>query len=427
MFRPQSREELRKISNKSSMKIAYLLDCFPVFSETFIVREIKELQKKYFNVLVYARINTLNHEYSEVIHEDAKTILKDVNYLPALLREHSKIMRWHYILIYHLYYLLKSPFRYLKAFFYVASKGRGIFLKFIFCVFYAKKIQAEAIRHIHVHFALHACTYAMLISKVSGIPYSFTVHAHDIFIPGLADLVEDKFNNAKFVVCISKYNRDYVLKRFPGINQDKITIVHCGIDMSAFPLKSKPIDGKYNILSIGRLVEHKGFKYLIEACKMLRERSDIDFICTIIGEGKDRKSLKELIDSYNLDKVVFMPGAMEQSEVISRLQKADIFVLPCVTEEGGMQDGIPVVLMEAMAMGIPVISTDVSGVPELIRDGVGLLVPQRDEASLSGAIVKLMTMSSEERKIIGRKARKIVDENFNIKKEAQKLAHLIVA
>lgn len=407
------------------MKVAYLLDLFPVLSETFIVREILELKKRHINVLLFARVNATDiQKYSEVIHDDTKKLMNDVIYLSSLMKK-TKIQRWTALILLHAYFILVSPVRYVKTFGYAITKGGKIFNKFIFSLIYARELQKSGIDHMHVHFALHACTYALLISKITGIPYSFTVHAHDIFIPDLAELIEDKFNNAKFVVCISEFNKQYVLERFSSIDGNKIKVVHCGLDISAFNPAVKVRNSTFTMLSIGRLVEHKGFKYLIEACKRIKEEKGIDFQCNIIGEGIERGNLEELISAYGLSDVVHLSGAMEQADVRKSLERADVFILPCVTENNGMQDGIPVVLMEAMAMGIPVISTIVSGVPELVQDGSGILVEQRDSEELSTSIIKLMNVTDKEKEEMGKRGRAIVVENFNIEKEAHKLAELI--
>lgn len=197
-----------------NMTIAYILDYFPILSETFIVREILELQKKHLNIMVFARVNTTDHVYSEVIHNDARKLMKNVNYLPSFTAFSEK-KPWLRIISLHLYFFLKDPFKYIKAFWFSLRHGRNIFVRFVLSVFYARELIKSKIDHMHAHFALESCAYAMLISMYTGIPYSFTVHAHDIFIPELAVLISEKFNNAKFVVCISEYNKQYVLKQFP--------------------------------------------------------------------------------------------------------------------------------------------------------------------------------------------------------------------
>ena len=403
------------------MKIAYMLDYFPVLSETFIVREILEIKIKHFDVTVFARINSSNHiVFSEVVHRDAKELINEVQYLPGLLKD-TKLKRWSSLLMLHCYFLLRNPVRYLKTFLYTLRKEKNLFFNFVFSVFYARKLITEEFGHIHVHFALDACTNAMLISMLTGIPYSFTAHAHDIFIPKLADFMEDKFNNAKFAICISEYNKKYVLEHFPMVNPEKIKIVHCGLNLSIFTPGTKEVDKQLTILSIGRLVEHKGFKYLIEACKLLKEHSSLNFVCNIIGEGKDRQILGELISRLKLNNVVHLLGSMEQKDVMRALKFSDLFVLPCVVEETGMMDGIPVALMEAMAMKIPVITTRVSGIPELVKDGAGILVEPQDVKGLALAMEKILRLPNEEREEMGRKGRTIIEKDFNLEKEVQKL------
>jgi len=406
------------------MKVAYILDYFPVLSETFIVREILELKKKHLNVLIYARENTSNHKYNEVTHSDTMSLMKDVRYFSSLMNG-IRLQRWKQVIMDHLFFALRKPFNYLDTFLFSLRNGREIFVKFVFSASYARQLKSAGIAHMHVHFALDACTYAMLISMVSGIPYSFSVHAHDIFVPDFADLLEEKFNNAKFAVCISEFNKKFVLNKYSSINKDKIKIIHCGLDLLAFVPKEKNVNKKFTILTTGRLVEHKGFKYLIKACKQLIDENDLDFVCNIIGEGDERRDLEELISGNNLVDVVHLLGPMEQLDVINLLKSADVFVLPCVTEEEGMQDGIPVSLMEAMAMEIPVISTIVSGVPELILDNSGILVKQKDVNALSLAIKEIMKMSAGERELMGQRGRVIIEKSFNIEKEAGELAKLI--
>ncbi len=407
------------------IKIAYILDLFPVLSETFIVREILKLKKNLFDVSIYARLNTSSENiYSEVIHNDSKDLLNDVQYFASLMSG-TKALRWFQIILSHLHFLLISPVKYLKTLYYASSNGNNFLKSFVFAAHYARIMQEAGITHMHVHFALKACTYAMFISRISGIPYSFTVHAHDIFTQCLAELIQDKFNYAKFAVCISEFNKQYVLSHYKLSDQNKLKVIHCGLNLLSFTPEEKLSNKKHTILSIGRLVDHKGFKYLIEACNLLNQNTELDFTCTIIGEGPDRPNLVNLISSYKLNDVIHLAGAKEQSEVIKALNNADLFVLPCITDDSGIQDGIPVVLMEAMAMKIPVISTRVSGIPELVQHGSGILVEQKDPKGLSEAITHMSHLSDTDRETMINKGRSAVEESFNIDKEGRKLAELI--
>jgi colanic acid/amylovoran biosynthesis glycosyltransferase len=408
-----------------NMIVGYMLDYFPVLSETFIVREILELRRRHLHVEVFARVNTANHVCSEIIHNDTKKLMENVHYFP-LLSAFSEKKPWLRIIGLHSYFFIKNPFRYMKTLWFALNYGRTVFVRFVLSVFYAHELIKSKVDHMHVHFAFESCAYAMLISMYTEIPFSFTVHAHDIFIPQLPDMIEVKFNNANFAVCISEYNKQYVLKRYPSVKPEKIRIIHCGLNMSVFTPETKMIDKQFTVLSVGRLVEHKGFGYLIEACRILKENADIDFICNIIGEGIERLKYEQLISELDLIGVVHLLGAREQSEVMRALKCADLFVLPCVTEERGMQDGIPVSLMEAMAMEIPVISTRVSGIPELIKDGSGILVEPRDAKALAMAIGKILKLPAEEKERMVGKGRVIIENEFNVEKEVEKLGELFI-
>jgi glycosyltransferase involved in cell wall biosynthesis len=287
------------------------------------------------------------------------------------------------------------------------------------------KLKKTDVRHIHAHFALDACTISMLISMYTEIPYSFTIHAHDIFIPQLSEIIEEKFIRAKFSASISEYNKNYVLSNLPPVSSGSINVIHCGLDLSDFHQKKIVEKQKLNILAIGRLVEHKGFEYLIEACGLLKKESELNFVCRIVGEGDDRPILEDLIRRFHLSKTVHLLGVMDQVDVKKELIEADLFVLPCVIEANGMRDGIPVVLMEAMAMGIPVISTTVSGIPELIKDGAGVLVEPRNAKELASAIEKILRLPVAAREEMAKKGVAIVEREFNLRKEVQKLAELI--
>jgi glycosyltransferase involved in cell wall biosynthesis len=404
------------------LKIAYILDFFPVFSETFILREILELRRRGFKVRIMARLNsTAPEKLNKVIHREAEKLIDDVYYFSQVDAEMPKYLK----ALNHLYIFLIHPVRYLRTLSYSRRTNRETFWCFKQSVLHAVKMEREGIDHIHAHFAVEACKYAMLISMITGIPYSFTIHAHDIFIRKNADLIEDKFRHAKFTACISQFNKAYISSHYPGVRLNNTKIIHCGVDLSNLHQLNGKANPVFNVTAVGRLVEHKGFKPLINACKALKQRG-LNFDCNIIGEGDQRRELEELIRSLDLSDVVHLRGAMEQNEVLRAISSADLFVLPCVVEKNGMQDGIPVALMEAMALQVPVVSTKVSGVPELIRDGAGLLVEPENVNALADAIEAVYRLSDQERKEMGTKGRVIIEQEFNLTREVQKLAELFI-
>jgi glycosyltransferase involved in cell wall biosynthesis len=263
-----------------------------------------------------------------------------------------------------------------------------------------------------------------MISAWTDIPFSFTVHAHDIFIPELAELMEEKIKRASFIVCISEYNKDYLVRKYPWIKEDKIEVVHCGIDINKFTPRKKIRNKILKILSVGRLHEQKGFEYLIRACELLKKECRLDFTCEIIGDGQKQASLKEMINRAELTQEVRLLGAKAQGGVLNAMEKADVFVLPCVAAASGAMDGIPVVLMEAMSMGLPVISTTISGIPELVKNGAGLLVEPGNVKELASAIEKFAVLDHDKRGEAGKRGRRIIEKGFNLNREVGKLTEL---
>jgi colanic acid/amylovoran biosynthesis glycosyltransferase len=418
----QSEKTIASTKEWSVRRIAYILDCYPVYSETFILREILELKRQGYDVQVLARFNTAQHEnLGEVVHDEAQHFMHQVYYFSKPGTEMSRIQK----ALLHLYFFLGSPVRYVRALRFAYSKGRLTAWHFKQAVIYALKLQRSGVGHIHAHYALESAKWAMLISMLTGIPYSFTVHAHDIFIEELSEMMEEKCQYAKFVVCISEFNKEYVLTRYPGLDPSKMRVIHCGVEVGVSIRPENEDRETLAILAVGRLVEHKGFRYLIEACRLLKQRGEVKFVCRIIGGGPQRQELDELVRKDNLQDVVHVLGAREQNDVVRALREADLLVLPCVVEKGGMRDGIPVALMEAMAMGIPVISTKVSGIPELVKEGAGILTEPEDVHALVAAMEQVYRLSHEERRAMGERGRAVIEKEFNLTQEARKLAELL--
>jgi glycosyltransferase involved in cell wall biosynthesis len=258
----------------------------------------------------------------------------------------------------------------------------------------------------------------MFASRLCGVPFSFTAHAKDIYVGQLnpGDTLQTKMRRAKFIVTCTRANSAY-LQEICKNGAPVYTIYH-GLDTRRFapsgPEKQhKREQDRPLILSVGRFVEKKGFTYLVEACRLLRDRG-YDFRCMLIG-GVDAylNTVEALIKELQLEETVLIRGAVTQEELKQIYEQGTAFVLPCQIVESGDRDGIPNVLVEAMALELPVVSTDVSGIPELIDDGVnGLLVPQRNATALADAIESLLKSPSLCRQL-GLAARAKVRHSFN--------------
>ncbi len=289
--------------------------------------------------------------------------------------------------------------------------------------YFAAEVMRRDIRHLHAHFAWMATLSAMAIAKLTSVTFSFTAHAHDIFLN--KTLLKEKIQAALFVVTISEYNRKYLSNVLPDIDIQRIYVVHCGVDTSQFRPAEKRED-KRIILSVGGLVDFKGFPYLIEACRILAQRK-IDYQCRIIGDGKMCKVLEAQIAQAGLQKRVRLLGAMPIERVREQHSEATVYVQPSIRIATGLQDGIPVALMEAMASGLPVVATHVSGIPELVQDHeTGLLVHAADAVAIADAVQQLFDDSALRNRLSSMGRRK-VEAEFDLRTTAQEFAALLKA
>ena len=290
-------------------------------------------------------------------------------------------------------------------------------------IWLAPLLEERKIRHVHAHFGGLAARTAWWLRKLFGIRYSFTGHANDIFCETdfpvtNADLVRD----ATFVVTETDHARRWMEQKYPSA-QGKIFRVFNGMAVDGF-LPRQPAGDSPRILSVGRYVEKKGFGDLIEACRLLRARR-VDFICDIVGGGPLESELQKQIVESDLEGHVGLLGPRSQSEVRRLLAAAQLFVLPCVPEKDGGSDNLPTVIMEAMLAGVPVISTPIAGVPEMIENGVdGVLVPIKDPPSLARAMANLLsdTATAEGLKNKGRTS---AEARFTVEKTTSALKHLL--
>jgi glycosyltransferase involved in cell wall biosynthesis len=253
---------------------------------------------------------------------------------------------------------------------------------------------------------------ARLAAHFSGISYSFTAHAKDIFHDEVdTEDLRKKIRDASSVITVSDYNVEYLKEKYGPVS-DKVTRIYNGLDLGRFPFKN-PFERKPLIIAVGRLVEKKGFADLIDACDILT-RSIGDFNCRIIGIGPLEGELREKIKSLGLGNIMEMTGPRPQNEIIRLMQEASVLVAPCVIGTDGNRDGLPTVILEAMALGTPVVSTDVTGIPEVVKnEESGLLVPQHDPKTLALVIERLIKDADLRRKL-SINARKLMERDFDV-------------
>jgi glycosyltransferase involved in cell wall biosynthesis len=235
-------------------------------------------------------------------------------------------------------------------------------------------------------------------------------------------MLREKVAEAAFVVPISNYNKEIIVKQCGEQFRDKIVVIHCGVDTQVFqPVVNRPSNGPFTILCTGTLHEVKGQTYLIEACQRLHARA-IDFVCNFVGEGEDREMLAEQIVKAGLSERVHLLGRRTREEIAALLQAADVVVAPSVPTKGGKREGIPVVLMEAMGSGVPVVASGISGIPELVEhERSGLMTPPRDSAALAAALER-MYRDPALRQRLGEAGRDKVIREFDLLTNAAALA-----
>ncbi|MEO6872883.1 MAG: glycosyltransferase family 4 protein [Chthoniobacterales bacterium] len=388
--------------------VAYLFERFPSFTQTFCYREIAELRRQGFVPPIFS----VRHPKGEPSQDWDSAIAAAVEYFPEddqLVREIDRALRKG-----------KLP---QAAAGEIKSWGRETdFLRLYQAAWLGPRLQALGVRHLHAHFAGLAARTAYWVEKFFGIGFSFTGHANDIFSPKpFAISLGKLIYAARAVVTVSDFGVAYLRENFPS-DAAKFLRVYNGIDLARFQAATFANTPRL-ILSIGRLIEKKGFADLIEACRLLSEQG-IEFRADIIGEGPLEAELNAQIVNAGLTEGVSLTGPLPQSEIIARLARSSLFALPCVTESGGGMDNLPTVIMEAMAAGLPVVSTPLGGVPEMVRAGeTGFLVPERNLGALAEALARLLANRDLARSL-GQAGRQRAAELFAIEQSAQQLQRL---
>jgi len=273
--------------------------------------------------------------------------------------------------------------------------------------------------HLHAHFAYIPTDVARMMARLLGVGFSFSAHAWDIYARRIPDS-RRKFREAAFITTCTNHGRNHILNTYHQAPPDKIVTVRHGVFPAAFQ-PSRPAEPL--ILAVGRLEEKKGFCTLLEACRRLAEH-EVQFRCVLAGEGRQRARLEELITGYALQDRVVLLGERVLTELMDLYARATLFVLPCIVTPEGDRDGLPNVLIEAMAMSVPVVATPVSAIPEIVSHGEnGFLVPPHDAEALADRMEQLLGAPSL-RERMGAAGRARVLEAFDISKNIEKLVEL---
>jgi colanic acid/amylovoran biosynthesis glycosyltransferase len=393
------------------MRVAYLTSRYPAVSHTFIQREVRALSRTGVTVETFAIRRAQPHEVlSEADREEFERTTSLLPVSPAAL------------VAAHFRAVIGAPFAYLRtvamALRLTPGGARGTLWQLFYfgeAILMWNLCVGRGIRHLHVHFAnvsadvaMLATAFGRLAERCESWTWSFTMHGSTEFFDVRHHRLPQKAADAQFVVCISDFTRSQLMGMLPESEWPKLRVVHCGVD----PATYAPVDGHRpgsgtRVLCVGRLVPGKGQAVLLEAIGQLRAGGR-DVRCTLVGEGPSRGALEAAIRKNGMDDVVTLTGAVGQDEIRAAYGDADVFCLPSFAE------GLPVVAMEAMSMEIPVVTTLIAGVPELITDGVnGLLVRPGRADELAAALQRLVD-DPDLRRRLGARARETVMASFDI-------------
>jgi glycosyltransferase involved in cell wall biosynthesis len=381
--------------------LGMVLKGYPRISETFISNEIRLLEEMGFTIHIYS----MRAPRENFTHDSIKRIKARVTYLPESMFWGLPRLVYHNVRLF-----LRMPGRYreclklMKKRFRLAPK-KHTWIKHMLQAGYIvqKSVIDDGVNlaHLHGHFAHTPTTVTMYAAKLACVPFSFTAHAKDIYTQD-PERIRDKVERAEFVVTCTRYNEQYLRGHVAG--GKPIHCVYHGINLDLFSPNGRPPEARppYKILTVARFVEKKGLDTVLEALTRLREQG-LDFRYTLVGEGKAKfnRKIKDLVRKLGLDDVTTLPGTITHDEVIELLNHADCFTLGCREAADGDRDGIPNVVAEAMATGVPVAATDVSGVPELVdHERTGLLCPSNDPDGLAEIIRRALTDDGLRREII---------------------------
>jgi glycosyltransferase involved in cell wall biosynthesis len=406
--------------------IGIVVKRWPRLSETFVLNEILGLERAGLKLRIYA----LMHPHEPAVHAAIDEVQAPVSYLRTGSGADLGVLVRAQLAL-----LFTRPRSYLRTLAYVLARRRhrSTFVHLFEAARLIGLLREHGVSHVHAQFAHGPTSVAHFAYLLGDIPFSFTGHAKDLYLSA-PDLLAVKISAARFVATCTAHNVAYLRNLVPAEDHAKIHLVYHGVETQRFrppPAAEGPREmgtaSPVRMISIGRLVEKKGFAYLVRACALLRQRGH-GFTLGIYGTGPQRDELARLVDALRLGDVVQLQGSCTQDVLIDRYREADLFVLSPHVLENGDRDGIPNVLMEAMAIGLPVVATTVSGIPELVEhDRSGLLVSPRDEFALSDALERLLDPlhGPALRARLGSGARQRVIERFDAALHLKRMVELL--
>ena len=388
----------------SNPRIAYVLKVYPRTSQTFVLSEILAHERAGLEMDIFSLRRTDDSRFHAALARVQSPVFQvaragsNANMALKKLREHAP---------------------HLPRLWDVVQNSQAAAEDILQAADLSRAIVDRGIVHMHAHFGTVATVVARLASKITGVGYSFTAHAKDIFHQVVEeDVLRKKLADAAGVITVSQFNVNYLKDKYAEAAAG-VKLIYNGLDLDEFRFDPDG-DRPPLVLGVGRLVEKKGFSYLLDASALMRSRG-VPFRCEIVGGGELESGLQEQIRKLDLSEHVKLCGPMSQSDVKQKIRQARLLAAPCVHAENDDRDGLPTILLEAMALGTPCISTPVTGIPEVLRSGeTGLMVAERDAVSLADACERLLTdqhLCSE----FARNGRRLIEDQFDIDKNTKEI------
>jgi glycosyltransferase involved in cell wall biosynthesis len=403
------------------LRVGYVLKRYPRYSETFVVNEILAHEAAGLAIEIFALRPPAETHFQNIISQ----VRAPVHYIrkPIQGRVSESLNSLAPTAASYFWAELQEASKVIPGFWAKLAVAQGEQASTVYqAAWLAREVRLKGITHLHAHFGTVATSVARLASHFAGIPYTFTAHAKDIFHESVeAEDMKRKLSDAATVITVSDYNLEYLQQTY-GAAAVRVQRIYNGLDLTQLAYKS-PLHRPPQIISVGRLIEKKGVPILIDACAILANRG-CQFNCQIIGAGALEAELREQIQQLGLQSIVEIIGPRPQNEVFEQVQKAAVFAAPYVIGKDGNRDGLPTVLLESMALGTPCVSTDVTGIPEVVRDQeTGLMVPQHDPKALADALERLLTDPTL-RVQLATQARQLIESEFDIHRNTASLRTL---
>jgi glycosyltransferase involved in cell wall biosynthesis len=395
--------------------VAYVVSRFPKITETFVLNEMIALEELGMQVELFPLLRR-----EPGVQQPAAR--------PFVERAHYPRLGWALVRA-NLDYFRREPLRYLAtwmaAVWHTLPSPRFLAAALVLlprAFVCAREMTRLGVEHVHAHFASHPALVALIVHRLTGIPFSFTAHGSDLHVDQTA--LAWKLREADQALTVSEYNREFVRSRLGRAAADKLRVLHCGVDTERLVRDQELPSDCFEILCVAALRGVKGHAHLIEACHLLRQRN-VAFRCHLVGGGPRERELVRLAERRGLSDRIHFHGPLPHDVVLERMRAAHVQVLCSVQDRAGRREGIPVALMEAMSCGLPVVASRISGVPELVEHGrSGLLTPPGDARAIAEALERL-ARSPALRRRLGRAGRDTVVEHFDLRTQALRVAAVV--